>query len=58
MLAMSDGLRVWKKLELIGAPSRMNKGSLEEFIELTPRRRMLAAADGSPLEVKTERPDT
>ena len=36
----------------------MNKGALEEFIEFTPRRRMVADADGSPLEVKTERPDT
>ena len=36
----------------------MNKGSLEDIIELTPRRRMFAAIEGSPAEDNTERPDT
>ena len=54
MLAISDGFNVLKKLAVIGEPSRMNKGWLEEPIELTPRRRICADCEGSPADERTD----
>jgi len=42
----------------IGAPSNINKGSLEELIEPIPRKRIETPSLGSPEEVKTCKPAT
>ena len=58
IFAISEGFNVLNIDEEIGAPSRMNNGVLLELIEFTPRRRIVADAEGSPVADKTESPET
>ena len=56
--SISLGFKAVKTPLEIGEPSKTNKGSVEELIEPTPRKRIETFSLGSPEEVYTCKPAT